>query len=110
MGLRKEQKEVIWDNPTNRTIYQWSVTSNNKKGPIIRSTAWTGDRQNNQGALFLERRLKGSLTDSEMQKVVDSYLKNNKAPGPDKFQGELIKTMTQIFCGCVTIQGRTERT
>ena len=30
----------------------------------------------------------------EMQKVVDFYLKNIKTPGPDKFQEELIKTMS----------------
>jgi hypothetical protein len=28
-----------------------------------------------------------------MQKIADHYLKNNKAPGPDSFQTELIKTM-----------------
>jgi hypothetical protein len=28
-----------------------------------------------------------------MQKIADHYLKNNKAPGPDSFQAELIKTM-----------------
>jgi hypothetical protein len=38
--------------------------------------------------------LKGPLTDTEMQKVVDFYLKINKSPGPDKFQAELIKTMS----------------
>ena len=41
MGHHKEKKEVTWDNPTNRTMYQWSVISSNKKGPITRSTAWT---------------------------------------------------------------------
>jgi hypothetical protein len=38
--------------------------------------------------------LKGPLTDTEMQKVVDFYLKINESPGPDKFQTELIKTMS----------------
>ena len=42
---------------------------------------------------FFTKGLKGPLTDTEMQKVVDFYLKINKAPGPDKFQAELIKTM-----------------
>ncbi len=42
---------------------------------------------------FLSKGLKGPLTDTEMQKVVDFYLKINIAPGPDKFQAELIKTM-----------------
>jgi hypothetical protein len=42
---------------------------------------------------FFSKGLKGPLTDTEMQKVVDFYLKINKAPGPDKFQAELIKTM-----------------
>jgi hypothetical protein len=28
-----------------------------------------------------------------MRKIADNYLKNNKAPGPDSFQAELIKTM-----------------
>jgi hypothetical protein len=45
------------------------------------------------GEPFFSKDLKGPLTDSEMQKVVDFYLKNSKAPGPDKFQAELIKTM-----------------
>jgi hypothetical protein len=37
--------------------------------------------------------LKGPIKDSEMKKITDHYLKNNKAPGPDSFQAELIKTM-----------------
>jgi hypothetical protein len=37
--------------------------------------------------------LRGPIKDSEMQKIADNYLKNNKAPGPDSFQAELIKTM-----------------
>jgi hypothetical protein len=37
--------------------------------------------------------LKGPLTDTEKQKVVDFYLKINKSPDPDKFQAELIKTI-----------------
>ena len=43
---------------------------------------------------FFSKDLKGPLTDTEMQKVVDFYLKINKVSGPDKFQAELIKTMT----------------
>lgn len=31
IGCLKEQKEVTLDNPTNRTIYQWSVTPSDKK-------------------------------------------------------------------------------
>jgi len=41
----------------------------------------------------LDKGLKGPVKDSEMQKIADHYLKNNKAPGPDSFQAELIKTM-----------------
>jgi hypothetical protein len=37
--------------------------------------------------------LRGPLTESEMQKVVNFYLKMGKAPGPDKIQAELVKTM-----------------
>jgi hypothetical protein len=40
IGLRKEQKEVIWDNPTNRTVYQSTV------GPATRSTTWTSTIRN----------------------------------------------------------------
>jgi hypothetical protein len=43
---------------------------------------------------LLEKGLKGTIKDSEMQKITDHYLKNNKAPGPDSFQTELIKTMS----------------
>ena len=43
------------------------------------------------GQLFFSKDLKGPLTDSEMQKVVDFYLKNNKTPGPDKFQENLLE-------------------
>ena len=42
---------------------------------------------------LLEKGLKGPIKDSEMQKFADHYLKNNKAPGPDSLQAELIKTM-----------------
>jgi ribonuclease HI len=35
MGHRKEQKEVGWNNPTNRTIYRWKI------GQHTRSNAWT---------------------------------------------------------------------
>jgi hypothetical protein len=40
MGRRKEQKEVIWDSSTNRTVYQWTV------GQITRSTTWTNTVRN----------------------------------------------------------------
>jgi hypothetical protein len=45
---------------------------------------------------LLEKGLKDPIKDSEMQKIADHYLKNNKTPGPDSFhfQTELIKTMT----------------
>jgi hypothetical protein len=46
------------------------------------------------GHPFFSNDLKGPLTDSEIQKVVDFYLKNSKVPGSDKFQSELIKTMS----------------
>ncbi len=41
----------------------------------------------------LDKGLKGPIKDSEMQKIADHYLKNNKDPGSDSFQAELIKTM-----------------
>ena len=37
--------------------------------------------------------LRGPLTNSEMQKVANFYLKICKAPGPDNIQAELVKTM-----------------
>jgi hypothetical protein len=40
MGRRKEIKEVGWNDPTNRTIYQWKV------GQTTRSTAWTNTVRN----------------------------------------------------------------
>jgi hypothetical protein len=40
MGHRKEQKEVGWNNPTNRTVYQWTV------GQHTRSTTWTNTVRN----------------------------------------------------------------
>ncbi len=46
-----------------------------------------GERPNPTG-------LRGPLTDSEMQKVADFYLKIGKAPGPDNIQVEFIKTMS----------------
>ena len=39
MGRRKKQKEVRWNRPTSRTVYQWTV------GPITRSTTWTRHSQ-----------------------------------------------------------------
>jgi hypothetical protein len=51
-----------------------------------------GNEQENRRTIF-SKGLKGSLTNSEIQKVVDFYLKSIKSPGPDKFQAELIKTM-----------------
>jgi hypothetical protein len=42
---------------------------------------------------LLKKGLMGPIKDSEMQKIADHYLKNNKVPGPDSFQAELIKTM-----------------
>ncbi len=42
MGRMKEENETTWNTPTNRTIYQWSETSNNKKGiNITKQKAWT---------------------------------------------------------------------
>ena len=40
MGHRKEQKEFGWNNPTNRTVYQWTV------GQLSRSTTWTNTVRN----------------------------------------------------------------
>ena len=45
------------------------------------------------GEPFFSKGLKGPITDSKIQKVVDFYLKINKDPGPDKFQAERIKTI-----------------
>lgn len=42
---------------------------------------------------LLSKGLKGPVKDSEIQKIVDNYLKNIKTPGPDSFPAELIKTM-----------------
>jgi hypothetical protein len=35
---------------------------------------------------LLDKGLKDPIKDSEMQKIAEHYLKNNKAPGPDSFQ------------------------
>ena len=40
MGRRKEQDEVRWNSPTNRTVYQWTVGEN------TRSTTWTNTVRN----------------------------------------------------------------
>ena len=40
MGRRKEQDEVRWNSPTNRTVYQWTVGDN------TRSTTWTNTVRN----------------------------------------------------------------
>ena len=42
----------------------------------------------------MQKDLKVPIKDSEMQKIADHYLKNNKTPGPDSFQTELIQTMS----------------
>jgi hypothetical protein len=41
---------------------------------------------------LLEKGLKGPIKDSEMQKIADHYLQNNKNPGPDSFQVEFISS------------------
>ena len=38
--------------------------------------------------------LRGELTEGEWKAYIKTRLRNNKAPGPDNFQNELIKTMT----------------
>ena len=43
---------------------------------------------------LVQKDLKVPIKDSEMQKIADHYLKNNKTPGPDSFQTELIQTMS----------------
>ena len=40
MGRHREQKEVIWDSPTNRTVYQWIVR------PTTTSSTWTNTVRN----------------------------------------------------------------
>ena len=42
MGRMKPEQERTWDEPTNRTIFQWSETSKTKNGvPTIRQSTWT---------------------------------------------------------------------
>ena len=42
MGRMKPEQEKTWDEPTTRTIYQWSETSKTKNGvPSIRQSTWT---------------------------------------------------------------------
>ena len=42
MGRLKEENEKTWTTQTDRTIYQWSEPSKNKKGTLITKTsAWT---------------------------------------------------------------------
>ena len=47
MGRLKEQKETIWDDPTNRTVYQWCETSKTIEGVYITKTSvWTNTVRN----------------------------------------------------------------
>jgi hypothetical protein len=62
-------------------VHDWSILKESLKDCKI------------QDPELLEKGLKGPIKDSEMQKIADHYLKNNKAPRPDSFQTELIKTM-----------------
>jgi len=59
-------------------VYDWSFLAEALKDCKIKNPK------------LLKKGLKGPIKDSEMQKIADHYLKNNKAPGPDSFQAELI--------------------
>ena len=42
LGRLKEHKETIWDGSTDKTIYQWSVTSTKHEGTkILKTSVWT---------------------------------------------------------------------
>ena len=42
MGRRKPEQERTWNEPTNRTVFQWLETSKTKNGvPTIRQSTWT---------------------------------------------------------------------
>ncbi len=43
----KEESEKVWDDQTDRTIYQWSEPSKTKEGTLItKTTVWTHDVRN----------------------------------------------------------------
>ena len=47
LGRLKEHKETIWDDSTDRTIYQWSVTSTKHEGTkILKTSVWTDTVRN----------------------------------------------------------------
>jgi hypothetical protein len=42
MGRRKQEQEKIWDEPTNRTVFQWLKSSKTENGvPTTRQSTWT---------------------------------------------------------------------
>ena len=42
MGRLKDQKETVWDEPTNRTVYRWSEASKTTEGVHTTKTSlWT---------------------------------------------------------------------
>jgi len=74
---------LLWSRPDviKDTVRDWSFMKESiGKGKKIQQNTNPGS-------------LRGPLTDSEMQKVANFYLKIGKAPGPDNIQAELIKTM-----------------
>ena len=47
LGRLKEHRETIWDDSTDRTIYQWSVTSTKHEGTkILKTSVWTDTVRN----------------------------------------------------------------
>jgi hypothetical protein len=47
LSMGSEKQEKTWNEPTNRTIYQWSETSKTKNGvPTIRQSTWTKEVRN----------------------------------------------------------------
>ena len=39
LGRLKEQNDITWDDPTNRTIYQWSESSGTEDEPPVTKTS-----------------------------------------------------------------------
>ena len=47
LGRLKEHKETIWDDSTDRTVYQWSVTSIKCEGTkVLKTSVWTNTVRN----------------------------------------------------------------
>ena len=47
LGLPKEYKETIWNDSTDRTVYQWPVTSTKHEGTkVFKASVWTNTVRN----------------------------------------------------------------